>query len=147
MLCLLWFQARNIALCLEFRDSDEEDALPLKVMSQTNTQSSAWSDFTTELHLFYKMTATIHMLPYDRFNIQYILPLKSSVRFFIEINAFIQQRIIKSNKSDCKDVYIFRKQKHLKYFFMNFLFIKEYILSFLPNFPKNIKQHSYFLHL
>ncbi len=87
------------------------------------------------------------MLPYDRFNIQYILPLKRSVRFLIEINAFIQQIIIKSNKSDYKDVYIFRKQKHLKCFFMNFLFIKEYILSFLPNFPKNIKQHSYFLHI
>ncbi len=84
------------------------------------------------------------MLPYDRFNIQHILPLKRSVRFLIEINAFIQQIIIKSNKSDCKDVYIFRKQKHFKYFFMNILFIKEYILSFLPNFPKNIKQHSLF---
>ncbi len=111
--CLLWFQARNIALCLEFRDSDEEDALPLKVMSHTNTQFSAWSDFTTELHLFYKMTATSHMLPYDRFNIQYILPFKSlkrSVIFLKEMNTFIQQKSIKLIKSESKYFYIVRKQ-------------------------------------
>lgn len=29
-LCIACLQARNIAVCVEFRDSDEEDALPLK---------------------------------------------------------------------------------------------------------------------
>lgn len=29
-LCIVCLQARNIAVCVEFRDSDEEDALPLK---------------------------------------------------------------------------------------------------------------------
>lgn len=32
-LCRVCLQARNIAVCVEFRDSDEDDALPLKARS------------------------------------------------------------------------------------------------------------------